>query len=163
MNLILLFNYIRDIPYRIPLSLSEKDDCCSGKHKGLKQILISQWIESRYRVCSFLWSTINLPEKVANIPHENYSTHVYLEVLIDNSRIDVDATWDKWISSIFKINEWDGKSNTTIAVPLLEKFSIEKSIKIMEDWTDEEILSDLKINWKFYEAFNDWLEENRNI
>jgi len=161
MNVIKSFKTVRDLPYRIPLALGEKDVCCSGKHKILKDLLVKEGFKVRYRVCSFLWSSIDLPEKVLNISHDNNSTHVWLEVNINNEWIVVDATWDSGLKNIFHVNEWDGKSNTEIAVKPLEIFNPQKSADIMDNESDEEILSDLKTNWEFYKAFNDWLNEQR--
>lgn len=162
-KLIADFKTVRDIPYRIPLTLDEKDNCCSGKHKLLKDLLIKQGLGVRYRICSFRWSSINLPEKVSGISHNDLCTHLYLEVLIDGQWIVVDATWDSSIRKILHVNEWDGKSDTEIAVQPIEIFSPKKSADIMNNENNDEILSDLRINGEFYRAFNDWLEENRKL
>ena len=95
MDIIKTFEAVRDIPYRIPLTLDEEDNCCSGKHKLLKSMLVEQGYEVRYRVCSFLWSSVDLPEKIKAISHDDNCTHVWLEVLINNNWITVDATWDE--------------------------------------------------------------------
>jgi hypothetical protein len=110
MNIIEEFKTVRDMPYRIPLALGEKDICCGGKHKILKDLFIEQGLDVRYRVCSFLWSSIDLPEKVSRVPHNDNSTHVWLEVFINNEWIITDATWDSDLKKIFHVNEWDGKS-----------------------------------------------------
>jgi len=162
MNIIKDFEAIRDIPYRIPTWLDEVDNCCNGKHKILKDIFTKNWFKVRYRICSFLWSTIDIPKEISNISHNDYSTHLYLEVYINNWVI-IDATWDIGIKNLFHINNWDGKTDTQIAVRPLEIFSPEKSAEIMENENNEEILNDLSINWKFYEAFNNWLVENREF
>ena len=161
MDIIKAFQTVRDMPYRIPLALGEKDFCCSGKHKILKDLLIRQGFEVRYRVCSFLWSSIDLPSEVSDVPHDDLSSHVWLEVLIDGEWIVVDATWDSGLKNILHVNEWDGKSNTQPAVKPIEIFSPQKSADIMNNENDEDILNDLKINGEFYKAFNDWLEEQR--
>lgn len=162
-SIIKIFETVRDMPYSIPLNLKEEDFCCSGKHKILKSLFAEQNLEVRYRVCSFLWSSINLPEKVSNISHGDYCTHVYLEVLIDGKWVVVDATWDKKIEDIFHVNEWDGKTNTKIAVEPVEIFSLKKSEDIMNCEDDKKILNDLKKNSQFYEAFNKWLEGIRKM
>ncbi len=161
MSLLDSFQSIRDIPYKIPLTPNKEDTCCNGKHKKLKDLLIKQGFKVRYRVGSFLWSSLNLPSEVSNVPHDDLSSHVWLEVLIDGEWITIDATWDVGLKNIFHINEWDGKSNTEIAVKILEIFSPEKSAEIMDGENDDGLLSDLKINGKFYKAFNDWLERKR--
>lgn len=161
MTIIEAFKTVRDMPYRIPLALGEKDVCCSGKHKILKDLFTKQGFEVRYRVCSFLWSSLDLPREASNVPHDDLSSHVWLEVLIDGEWIIVDATWDIGIKNIFHVNEWDGKSNTETAVKPLEIFTPQKSADIMNSENDEDILSDLKINGEFYKAFNGWLDKQR--
>ncbi|MFH0857445.1 MAG: hypothetical protein V1848_01725 [Candidatus Magasanikbacteria bacterium] len=163
MNLIDAFIMVRDIPYRIPLVFGERDVSCSGKHKLLKELFNEQGFVVRYRVCSFLWSSMNLPLEVLSISHEDSSSHVWLEVMIDDKWIIVDATWDAGIKNIFHVNEWNGKSNTEIAVKPLEIFTPEKSAEIMNNENDEEIVYDLKTNGRFYEAFNDWLAGQRDV
>lgn len=155
-----IFNQIRDIPYYIPLSLKEIDHCCSGKHKTLKKLLEDSGYQVRYQVISFTWDSMNLPKEILEISHENLSSHVYLKVLINNQWIDMDATWDIGLKNIFSVNEWNGDNNI-IAVPVLENFSLQKSQEIMENETKEEIINDLKINGKFYQAFNNWLYKLR--
>lgn len=92
-----------------------------------------------------MWSTIDIPKEISNISHNDYSTHLYLEVYINNWVI-IDATWDIGIKNLFHINNWDGKTDTQIAVRPLEIFSPEKSAEIMENENNEEILNDLSIN-----------------
>jgi len=161
MDIIKVFKTVRDMPYRIPLALGERDVCCGGKHKILQDLLSKEGFEVRYRVCSFLWSSMDLPDKISNISHDDMCTHVWLEVNIDNEWVVVDATWDIGLKNIFHINEWDGKSNTKIAVRPLEIFSLQKSAEIMGSENDEYILNDLKTNGEFYKALNDWFAEQR--
>jgi hypothetical protein len=160
-NIIEAFKTIRDMPYKIPLALDEKDVCCSGKHKMLKDLFAKKGLEARYRICSFLWSSIDLPEKVSRIPHNDNSTHVWLEVFINNKWVVVDATWDSGLKKIFHVNEWDGRSNTEPAVKPIEIFSPQKSEDIISGESDEDIVNDLEINGEFYKAFNGWLKEQR--
>ena len=149
------------MPYAIPLALNEKDKCCVGKHKMLKDLLAKQGFEVRYRVCTFLWSSINLPKSVSNISHNDHATHVYLEVMIDGDWIVVDATWDIGLKDILPVNKWDGKSNTEVAVKPIDIFSPQKSADIMNNENKEDTLNDLKRNGEFYKAFNHWLNEQR--
>lgn len=155
------FQSIRDIPYKIPLTPNEEDTCCNGKHKKLKDLFAKQGFEARYRVGSFFWSSINLPREVSSVPHDDLSSHVWLEVLIDGEWVTVDAAWDIGLKNIFHVNEWDGKSDTEIAVKVLEIFSPEKSAEIMDGENNDDLLSDLKINGGFYKVFNEWLDKNR--
>ena len=157
-----IFKKIRDIPYQIPLKTKEPDYCCSGKHIALKKSLEKLGYQVRYRVCSFRWSDLHLPEKLTGIPHENNSTHVYLEVYIDNKWKIVDATWDKGLSSFFQINEWDGKTDTRIAIPVLGSFSAKKSNEVMLSENEKTVEADLKTNGSFYRELNKFLKSIRD-
>ncbi len=156
-----IFNQVRDIPYRIPLTSKETDKSCTGKHKQLKSLLEKEGLQVRWRVCSFKWSDINLPVEVSGKAHEDASTHAYLEVLNEKDWINVDATWDNSLSMILPVSEWDGKSNTSIAVSCLKLFSIKESAAIIADENVEVINKDLALNGEFYAAFNEWLENER--
>lgn len=93
-ELIDAFYRIREIPYRIPLSLEEEDKCCSGKAKQLFAVCESLKIPCRWRVCEFLRSDVPMPEEVVRIPHDDLCTHVFLEIQINNERLIVDPTRD---------------------------------------------------------------------
>lgn len=164
-ELIKKFNNIRDIPYSIPLSINEElenDKCCSWKAKMLKKILETNWYNVNYRICKFKWSDMNLPEKVIKVSHEDDSTHVYLEVEMNWKIINLDSTWDRWLKSILEISEWDWENSTSIAVKQLWLLSVQKSNEIMTQSIEESTIEDLKINWKFYKALNEYFEEVRS-
>lgn len=156
------FATIRDVPYRMPLSIEEDDNCCVGKHIRLKKELEELGYEVRYRTCAFKWSDFHLPEKLQNIPHENDCTHLYLEFKNNNIWHTLDATWDQKLSPTFQINDWDGKTSTDIVVPALETLSVEKSNEIVDTCYVKEVFDkDIKLNGVFYNAFNIWLESLR--
>lgn len=161
MDLISTFNLIRDIPYRIPLKWGEEDNCCSGKHEKLFSLLTKKGYKVRYRVCVFLWSNLNLPQKLEKISHDNDCTHTYLEIKIGEKWKILDATWDSGLKNLFHINQWDGKSNTKIAVKPTKTFTPQKSLEIVNNQNEEIIKKDLQINGKFYKGFNKWLDKNR--
>ena len=161
MNKIEIFNKIRDIPYRIPLKWGEEDNCCSGKSEKLFDLLTKEGYEVRYRVCVFLWESINLPEELQKIPHDKDCTHTFLEIKIDGEWKVLDSSWDKGLKNLFHVNEWDGKSNTQTAVKPIKILSPEKSLEIVNEQDEEVITKDLEINGEFYKAFNEWLEKNR--
>jgi len=163
MDLVSLFNSVRDIPYRIPLKYGEEDNCCSGKHEKLFNLLTKHGYKVRYRVCVFLWSSLNLPPELEKIPHDNDCTHTYLEIIIDGTWKILDATWDIGLKNIFHINKWDGKSDTKIAVKPVKIFTPQKSLKIVNNQNEDVIKKDLEINGKFYKGFNEWLDKNRTI
>ncbi len=134
---------------------------CTGKNGQLKKALEAMGIEVRWRVCAFKWSDIPLPKEVADVPHGDNCTHAYLEVLVAGEWKKVDATWDKPLRGILPVSDWDGISDTAVAVPCLELYSLEDSAKVIADEVPEVIAADLVVNGKFYEAFNNWLETER--
>ena len=162
MNLRDSYNQVRDISYRIPLGADETDYCCTGKHKLLFEVLEHAGFTVRWVVCRFNWSALPLPEVVTREPHEDASTHAYLEVETpDGSWWKVDATWDKPLAQVLPINEWDLAADAVVAVPEKSTFSPEESARIVADETREAIEADLKVNGQFYAAVNRWLEEMR--
>jgi hypothetical protein len=156
------FKKVRDIPYRIPLSLDEKDECCTGKAEMLFKIFKNAGFDVRYRVCNFRWSSLNLPKELQDIPHENDCSHTYLEVKVNGGWKIVDATWDAELKAVFHINEWDGESDTEISLPPLKIMSPTESLEHLKHiLTPEAISADLKTSGEFYKAFNEWLEKHR--
>lgn len=161
MNIVHEFSTIRDIPYRIPLALHENNTCCSGKVAKLKSILDAHGLTTIYRVCEFRWSDLPLPKEVLEEPHEDVSTHVYLEVLIDENWIHIDPTWDSGLRSILPISEWDGKHSTQIAVRPTKVYSEEESKKIMMGEDPVAFETDMKTSGRFYKALNLYFEKVR--
>lgn len=161
MSPIQVFEHIRDIPYRIPLSDLEPNDSCSGKVMRLKKGLDQAGLTTRYRVCDFKWSDLPLPDEVLCVPHSPAATHVYLEVQQGDEWIAIDPTWDTALNGVFPIASWDGISSTSIAVAPLKLYSDEESRMIMEEPNAVQNAVDLKINRLFYEKLNSWLEQQR--
>jgi hypothetical protein len=156
-NLIQEFYRIREIPYRIPLSLEEEDQCCSWKAKQLFVVCDHLGIPCRYRVCEFLWSDLPLPKEVASIAHDNLCTHVFLEIQIGDERIYVDPTRDSWLKNVFHIHERDWISSTYFAVKPIRFYDLPTSHEIMT-WAniDQETVDDLVKHAPFYKALNNW-------
>jgi len=156
------FEKVRDIPYRIALFTDEPSNDCLGKAMILFEIFKKYGYEVRYRVCKIRWSDLNLPDEITIFPHDDNCSHTYLEVKIEEDWKIIDPTWDKRLKNIFYINEWDGKSSNEIAIPCLERLSPEESLEHIKNITTKEaILSDIKENYQFYKALNEWLEKRR--
>ncbi len=156
------FEHERNIPYRIPLSLQEVDDCCAGKHIRLRKVLESQGIPTRYRICWFKWSDTPIPQELCAIPHEDDCTHLYLEIKIDGVWRILDATWDPGVASVFPTSVLDDSlQSTRVGVPAYKTLSPEDSEEDMRNFTPEVVERDLKINGAFFRAFNEWLENIR--
>jgi len=108
------FKEIRDIPYRIPLSLDEPDNCCSGKSERLFKIFTNAGYQARFRICTCLWSDLSLPAEVKEVPqYEGTVTRLNqktITVTLDNGehwnvspdflkKIDVEFAHDELTSS----------------------------------------------------------------
>jgi hypothetical protein len=154
------FENIRDIPYRIPVRFSEPDNCCSGKAVRLRKFFELEGLEVRYRVVGFKWSKLNLPGGVLQVSHLDDCTHVYVEVKLGDRWVNIDPTWDSKIGSVLPIAEWDGATNTILAVPVEKYYNDEESEKLMIP-DETEFNKDIEINGEFYRKINEWLESAR--
>lgn len=156
-----LFERFRDIPYSIPLEYGGENNSCSGKAKGLKKELDRIGVDSRYVVCTFKWSDLDLPESLLEKVVDDESTHVYLEVLIESVWCNVDPTWDSKLlkSGLPVVFEWDGKSDMNVGVKVIEKMSYEESDKVMNGyWSEEDFRIDFERNGEFYVGLNAFTE-----
>jgi hypothetical protein len=166
------FAFVRDIPFRMPLSLGDPDYSCAGKHVILRTLLSSLGLKVRYALCRFSWNSLDISESLKQIPHEDVN-HVYLEVYDEEHArwMSVDATWDKGLSSKLPVSEWDGRSDTMIAVKPIENLKPIETQEEFDEWLDsppsmDEWLSlpldsPSKVNGRFYEALNGWVESIR--
>jgi hypothetical protein len=165
------FEFVRDSPFRLPVTTGDPDRSCVGKHVVLKTLLSSLGLKVRYARCRFSWNGLNLPQSLKEIPHEEV-VHVYLEVYSEGQArwMTVDATWDRGLSSKLPVSRWDGRNDTTIAVNPTERLSpieiqeeLDKSIDEpgIRQWLDLPMDSPLKVNGKFYQALNKWAESIR--
>ena len=158
------FNFIRDIPYRLPLQWGEADHSCNGKHIMLYHLLSEIGVPVRPRVCEERWSDFTeLPKRIKKISHDDKAYHVYLETKLKGKWCALDATWDRELEGVFQINQWDGKSETEIAADPYKTCSVKKSLEIFnERLTKKEFNEDIRVNGKFYKEYNDWLQNIRN-
>jgi hypothetical protein len=157
------FIFVRDIPFRLPLSVDEPDYSCVGKHVVLKTLLSSLGFNVRYALRPWLWSSLDIPESLKEIPHEDRAVHVYLEVYNKEQArwMTVDATWDRGLAPKLPVSEWDGRNDTIIAVKSIE---ILKPIELQDEFdkvVDARWAKLIKANGKFFEALNKWMESIR--
>ena len=161
-----IFEEVRDIPFTVALDLGEKDTCCSMKSELLSEKLTALGLKCRQRLCDFEWEKEPLSEKVMAVYNPAKQVHQYVEVFVPESNewVSVDATWDKNLERAgFNISEWDGLTNTSIAVTPLKVLSCEEGEKLIK-WFNEDI--EYAKNWfaqnkVFHAELNNWLEEVR--
>lgn len=154
------FNKVRNIPYYISVG-KEKNFDCSAKVEMLKKLL---GLKSRSIICEFNWEDLKLPEDTLRLYHENPEHHEFLEVYIPEREkfVIVDPTWDHGLKSIFSINEWDGLSDTKIAVPAKKIYSPEESKKLIKKFNEpSEIKVYLDKNKSFIVKLNKYFKSVR--
>ena len=71
----------------------------------------------------------------------------------------VDATWDKKLGSKLPISEWDGKSDTVIAVKLTKM--LRKKAHNLERPSEARWKEYIKAEGQFVESLNRWLDSIR--
>lgn len=171
MDAVEYFEFVRDIPFRLPLFFGDPDYRCLTKALVLRPLLSSIGLKSRYALCRFSWNDLNLPQSLKAIRHKDV-VHVYLEVYSkERARwMAVDPTWDKGLASKLPVSEWDGENDTAIAVkptrrlrPIESQEEFDKFADLpgLRHWLALPINSPSKVNGRFYRALNKWAESVR--
>jgi len=168
MDAVEYFEFVRDIPFRMPLSVGDPDHSCLRKALVLRPLLTSVGLKSRYALCRFSWNGLNLPQSLKAVAHEDV-VHIYLEVYSEDQArwITVDPTWDKGLASRLSVSKWDGKHDTAIAVnpterlnPIESEEGVSKLFDLpsLQEWLKLPMNSPSKVNGRFYQALNEWAE-----
>lgn len=155
------FEKERDIPYQIPLSQDEKGNSCAGKHARLQAVFEELGLTVRRRICWFNWSSIPLPDEVTRFLNEKESSHLYLEIFVDDKWHVVDATWDPGLRAVFLVNDWG--NNMEVGVLANRTLSPEESEAYMKDIEETDATDYFERNFEFHQAFNKWLESLREM
>ena len=175
-----IFEKVRDIPYFVDpemLSLEKGPEkmlecnggSCSPKHFLLGMMYDRIGLSVRYCTYSFWWcdQEADYSEKVLSLAKKIPVTyHLVCEVLIGERWVLVDATWDPALEVAgFPINkEWDGISDTTLAVIPEEKYGCMNLEERQKDYNKKvsAYTSGDKLNLaRFSKKLNKWLEEVR--
>jgi hypothetical protein len=167
-----LFEHVRDIPYCYPASrdpvevLTLGRSSSSGKHYLLGEMFRMLALRVRHMICThrFNESPLAFPPPMQEMLRRNeiVDLHDYLQINVDESWIDIDATWERGLREFgFPVNdEWDGKSTMILSV-VPEDFAIaERDPERLK----EELLSRLTprqraLRRQFLEALGCWVQE----
>lgn len=157
-----VFNIVRDIPYHIPLTAEEQNNTCHTKAKLLHELLSAYRYTARIRVCSFLWKE-TVPEKFHHLIKQEQEYHSFVEMLINDKWIVLDASFDRSLKKLsVPVNEWDGKADTKIAVKVKEILAPNKAEKICKEYCDPlQMQKSCHKNKELYEALNQIYEQTR--
>lgn len=157
------FQEIQKLPYR--LSRNGINDCnCVTKSKLFGEKLTELGLKWRYGLVEFSWASLNIPDDIIAISHDEPGVHQHVEVLIPEIDIweIVDPTWDPGLKNILPIPEWDGMSSTKSAVPVIRTLTQEESNELYERVKTEEFRTGwFQRNNDFIEALNKWFENVR--
>ncbi|MEO8603737.1 MAG: transglutaminase domain-containing protein [bacterium] len=122
------FARVRDLPYRYPSSrdplvvLGDRAGSCSGKHYLLGELYRRLGLPVRNMICShrFNDSPLPFPEHMQALLDRNevMDWHDYLQVNVNGSWIDIDATWPLGLRDfgLPANDDWDGTSSMSLSV-----------------------------------------------
>ncbi len=167
-----VFERVRDFPYYYPSSRDPEEvlragrGSCSGKHYLLAELFRGLGVRVRHLICThrFNESPIGFPEELQAMLRKNeiVDVHDYVQILIDEKWIDVDATWPSALREYgFPVNEeWDGVS------PMLLSVVPEEILVVQGDpeKKKEELLARLtprqrQLRKQFLESLSAWVNE----
>jgi transglutaminase-like putative cysteine protease len=169
---ITVFEKVRDIPYAYPASrdpvevLESGRGSCSGKHYLLGEMYRLLGLKVRHMICThrFNESPIAFPPHMQAMLQKNeiLDLHDYLQLAVNDSWIDIDATWERGLREFgFPVNEeWDGKRGMLLSV-VPEDFAVAE--RDPERFKDE-LLSKLTprqrmLRKQFLELLSEWVQE----
>lgn len=162
-----IFETIRDFEYQInwvsePEKLLEiKEWYCTSKHRLLKEIYERLGYKAQLCFIPFSFNMIYLPDDLKNRWYANKKGyHTFLHILIDNKRVNIDATFNPELKDFFVVNEnWDWYSSQKIICDYDEIYipnSLEKELEIKNLLSDPRKMSE-KDNERI-KKFNDWVK-----
>ena len=162
-----IFESVRDFVYQInwisdPKKLLEvKEWYCTSKHRLLKEIYDRLWYQTQLCFIPFSFNMIYLPDDLKNRWYANKKGyHTFLQILSENKRINIDATFNPELKDFFVVNEnWDWCSSQKIICDYDKIYipnSLEEELEIKKLLSDPSEISE-KDNERI-KKFNDWIK-----
>lgn len=162
-----IFETVRDFVYQInwisePEKLLEiKEGYCTSKHRLLKEIYDRLWYQTQLCFIPFPFNMIYLPDDLKNRWYANKKWyHTFLQILIDDKWINIDATFNKELKSIYTVNENRDWISSQKIICTYDEVFIPKSLD--EEWEIKKSLSDSgEMTDKDYEwinKYNNWIK-----
>jgi len=157
-----LFIAVRDIPYRIPLKFDDPDNSCHGKSILLNNLLKSYNYNSRIMLCTFKWSELRIDDSCKKFIVKDLQYHYFVELNLDGRWIKLDTTLDSGLKRKIPVNDWDGFSDTRIAVVPIKFLSEDESRKILKSSLSMKYFREkMKSNGRLYKRLNEVYQEIR--
>ncbi len=162
-----VFQFVRDIPYHIGLNDADANYNCVSKAEMLGQMLAGIGIKSRPIICTFDWTETPLPADLLAMPRDPGETHQFLQVFVPRTKqwVNVDPTWDKKLTSAgFAIAEWNGQTDTILAVKPHVIYSPNDTLRVMAEENNPDIAAKHMVkHTPFYNGINQWLQKQRAL
>lgn len=158
-NIVNLFEKVRDIPYhcdvtRNPQNLFKKNrGSCFEKNVYLGNRLEDIGYDVKYMKAEFEWDKLPISDSTLSLLDDKDSEHLFLEVKMEDRWISIDSTFDSELEKAgFRVEtDWDGKSDTIIAVPPDE----------ISEWRDIPKIIEVDDKLEFFTQLNRELEKKR--
>lgn len=162
-----IFETVRDFVYQINwVSDSEKllevkEWYCASKHRLLKEIYNKLWYQTKLCFVPFSFNMIYLPDDLKNRWYANKKGyHTFLQMFIDWKWIDIDATFNKELKSIYTVNENRDWFSSQKVICNYDKIYTPNSLE--EEQKIKKLLSDnsemTTEDYKRIEKFNNWVK-----
>lgn len=127
-KIIELFEKVQKVPYHL---LRNRDSrklfelnkgCCAEKTIWLGNRLKELGNPVKYYLIRFNWEDLPIPKEILKLKQKRSGYHLLMKAKINNKWVWVDPTWDPALEKIgFPVTKnWDGKSDTLLAVDPLE-------------------------------------------
>jgi hypothetical protein len=167
-----LFEHVRDLPYHYPASrdplevLRRPGGSCSGKHYLLGELFRRQGLPVRHMICThrFNDSPLPFPEHMQDLLRKNeiVDLHDYLQICIDGTWVDIDATWPLGMRDfgLPVTDDWDGKSPMNLTViPDEHEEAGDDPAKAKEERLSKLTPRQRMLRKQFLEALSQWASE----
>ena len=169
---IALFERVRDLPYQYPASRNPVDvlqrpgGSCSGKHYLLGELFRRQGLAVRHMLCThrFNESPVPFPDRMQDLLRKNeiVDVHDYLQINLDGTWIDVDATWPLALRDfgLPATDDWDGQSSMMLTVvPEEQAPTSGDPAKAKEERLSKLTPRQRTLRKQFLEALGQWVAE----
>jgi hypothetical protein len=168
---IALFERVRDLPFRYPasrdpLEVLRQGGSCSGKHALLAELFRRHGVPVRHMLCThrFNESPVPFPDSMQDLllKNEIVDVHDYLQISVDGTWIDVDATWPLGLRDfgLPVTDDWDGKSAMVLTVVPEEQVQASGDpAKAKEERLSKLTPRQRMLRKQFLEALGQWVAE----
>jgi transglutaminase-like putative cysteine protease len=169
---IALFERVRDLRYQYPASrdpievLQRRAGSCSGKHYLLGELFRRHGLPVRHMLCTHRFNDApqHFPDHMQELLRKNeiVDLHDYLQIAVDGTWIDVDATWPLALREfgLPATDDWDGKSPMVLTVTPDEQVVVQgEPAKAKEEQLAKLTPRQRMLRKHFLEALGQWVTE----